>query len=377
MLKSSFIVQLLTFLSILNAAYTFLRKRHYRLFESSIDSTPTTPSAHRVRVDSSPISSSPLRFLSNILTDTSAESRAHPDATRDVWELAVWDPLPVCLRLFCMFSPGHTLVYWLFLPTRPSDPRPSTTIATTLFLEILLSAQLLLLQTNFSQQTKDSALIHKEVLNEYDVKYVHPRLNGPVRDVGTQFDAEYTDDAQAVDTYNPTTILKRGFRTNPNPHYAKHIDPDHTGLVPVRTVLTPNPAFRTPIAQQYRGSSAVRKPLTAIKQPQFRSSTGGAVSSGTNTGDGGSLGVFSHSNSPLKKASSFDASMRHMGTPKNNLEMVARERAMDKERSRSPAKRPREMGGESLTRRALTPRGSDPMQGIERSGPEYRRSGAY
>src|ERR1700722_2839789 len=137
-----FIVHSLTLISLSNAFYTFYRRRHYRLFEQSIDAPPSTPSAHRVRVDSSPISSSPLRFLSSIIASTNAESRAHPDATRDVWELAVWDPSPLCLQLFCLFSPGHVLVYWLFLPVASLDPRPSVTVVITMILAALLSVQL-------------------------------------------------------------------------------------------------------------------------------------------------------------------------------------------------------------------------------------------
>jgi hypothetical protein len=208
-LQAAVAVHLLTYFSIANAVYTYSRKRHYRLFESSIDAPQSTPSARRVRVDSSPVASSPLRFLTSILGDTSAESRAHADPTRDVWELAVWDPLPICLRLFCFFSPGHVLVYWLFLPTLTSDPRPSVTVFTTIILEILLSSQLFLLQSAFSQQEKDSAIIHKEVMNEYDIKYVHPRLNPLVRDVSTQFagpDCEGRSDECDVETYTPTQM---------------------------------------------------------------------------------------------------------------------------------------------------------------------------
>src|SRR5271156_940038 len=148
--QASFIVHFLTLSCTLNALYTFRRKRHYRLFETSVDAVPSTPSAHRVRVDSSPVSSSPLQFLSTIIGSEDARSRAHPDPSRDVWELAVWDPVPICLRLFCYFSPGHTLIYWLFLPTLPSDPRPSTTILTAIVVAILLSLQLSLLRSNFS-----------------------------------------------------------------------------------------------------------------------------------------------------------------------------------------------------------------------------------
>ncbi|RFU29735.1 hypothetical protein B7463_g6612, partial [Scytalidium lignicola] len=318
--------------SILNAIYTFRRKRHYRLFESSIDAPQQTPSARRVRVDSSPIASSPLRFLSGILGDTSAESRAHPDPVRDVWEIALWDPIPVCLRLFCLFSPGHVLVYWLFLPTTSEDPRPSVTVFTTLVLQVLLSLQLIMLQSNFSQQSKDASIIHKEVLSEYDTKYVHPRLNPLVRDVATQFSSGKDE----VDTYAPTTIIKRGFVTNPNPNYSKFVDPDNTGAVPQRVSTPPGP-FRTPATFQTRETTPLRhQPL--ITQPQFRQSS--SVSTSTSTGDGGSLGVYSHANSPLKKASSMYDITGPQGTPRNSYELARREIKEERERrSLSPQKR--------------------------------------
>ena len=342
--QATFIVHLLTYFSIANAAYTFFRKRHYRLFESSIDTPQNTPSAHRVRVDSSPVASSPLRFLTSILGDASAESRAHPDPTRDVWELAVWDPIPICLRLFCFFSPGHVLVYWLFLPTQASDPRPSMTVLTTILLQILMSSQLFLLQSSFSRQEKDSAIIHKEVMSEYDIKYVHPRLNPLVRDVGTQYSGPVseikTEEEGDVDTYTPTVVLKRGFRTNPNPNYAKHIDPDNKGAIPQR-VFSPTPSFN-PLAYNSREPTPFTgmTPRTAIRQPQFRQSTSG-VSTGTSTGDGGSLGIYSHANSPLKKATSmFDIQGDgRRDAPRNSFDMAGREIQEERERSKSPAKR--------------------------------------
>lgn len=314
-------MHLLSLFSILNAIYTFQRKRHYRLFESSVDVAPSTPSAHRVRVDSSPVSSSPLRFLSNIIAATTAESRAHPDATRDVWEVAVWDPLPVCLRLFCLFSPGHVLVYWLFLPTTALDPKPSVTVLTTIVLGQLLSIQLFVLQSNFSQQSKDTAVIHKEVLNEYDTKFVHPRMNPPVRDVGTQYSADPTQQdplhphmtnssSNFVHTYTPVTVLNRGFKTHPNPNYSRHYDPDHASTE-ARTQHRPahtTAAYHTPTYADL-GSSPIRRNTTAtaaMRQPQFRSHAGTTATTTASSGDGGSLGVYTHANSPLKKAASMN-----------------------------------------------------------------------
>lgn len=343
-MQATVTVHLLTYFSIANAVYTFTRKRHYRLFESSIDAPQSTPSAHRVRVDSSPVASSPLRFLTSILDDTSAESKSHPDPTRDVWELAIWDPIPICLRLFCFFSPGHVLVYWLFLPTLASDPRPSVTVFTTIILEVLLSSQLFLLQSTFSQQEKDSAIIHKEVMSEYDIKYVHPRLNPLVRDVGTQFTSLISENKQEegdVDTYTPTLILKRGFRTNPNPNYAKHLDPDNIGGISRRS-FSPTPSF-TPAAYSSREPTPFTgtTPRPPLRQPQFRQSLSEAVSASISTGDGGSLGIYSHANSPLKKSTSmYDIQGNgRRETPRNSFDMASREIQQERERSKSPAKR--------------------------------------
>lgn len=298
--KAPLLTYFLTTLCLTNTIYTFSRKRYYRLFENALDAPPSTPSAHRVRVDSSPLSSSPLRFLSSILNGAGTASRLLPDTGRDVWELAVWDPKPFCLKMFCYLSPGHVLVYWLFLPAAPEDPRPSVTAMTTIVLSTLLSVQLKFFQVFFSQQMKDTAIIHKEVLNEYDIKYVHPRTRPRVRDVGTQLsmpeaDArnlpQGMDDYGSVDTYTPTNILNKGFRIHPNPAYTKLIDPE----VPLKRRQASRedsnlaPLYETPIHQ----SSSLIRPSTAIQPLHSRN---------IRMGDGGSLGVYSHVQSPLRKA---------------------------------------------------------------------------
>ncbi|KAF2091932.1 hypothetical protein K490DRAFT_70650 [Saccharata proteae CBS 121410] len=284
----SFIVYSLFVASVFNAFRTFYRKRSYRLFEKSVDRAPTTPSARRVRVDSSPLASSPLRFFSNIMQSVSAESRAHPDAQRDVWEISVWDPTPTCLRLFCLFSPGHALVYWLFLPVAELDSRPSVKVATAITLSILMTVQLSLLHMAFAQQSKDTTLIQKEVFHEYDTKYVHPSLHRPVRSVSVQ--TPPSAGMKEVTTFKPTTVINRGFRTNPNPAYASQYDPDNVLNADQRVSRTASTAVdNTPTNTDYR------RRRTNMRQPQFRPQNGSPA------GDGGSLGVFTHANSPLRK----------------------------------------------------------------------------
>ncbi|PWY73590.1 hypothetical protein BO70DRAFT_354831 [Aspergillus heteromorphus CBS 117.55] len=339
---ASFVVHLLIVFAALNTFYTFYRKRHYRLFEASIDRAPATPSAHRVRVNSTPVISSPLKYLAESISSKSAQSRAHPDAQRDVWELAVWDPSPICIRLFCLFSPGHVLVYWLFLPTQLSDPRPSVTIVTTVFFATLLSVQMSFLSSSYVQQAKDSMLVHKEVLREYDTKYVHPRTQPVMRDVGTQFSESDSDVKQnKVDTFTPTHVIHRGFKTSPNPNYVSHVDPEGRSSGRHSLAGTPTGVASRPSALQTPSHLRDASPLvrTSIRQPQFRQTP-------TGTGDGGSLGIYSHANSPLKKSAStsFDRRLTSNGD------------FFYKERGASAVKRP-----SSPLKKSNVPGGGSPM----------------
>jgi hypothetical protein len=285
------------------------------------------------------MSSSPLRLLTELLQDNTAQSRAHPDAQRDVWELSIWDPTSFSLKMFCLFSPGHVALYWLFLPTRQTDPRPSVTVATAMAAAALLSIHLWFLQTSYERQIKDNKVIGKEVLNEYDIKYVHPNTRPIMRDVGTQFSEEH-DSFDEVVEYSPVTVVNRGFRTNPNPNYIGHVDvePSQVRETPHKGLSSSDFANQTPShlrdlaspLQQQRPaarpmSSSISVGLEDRKQPGMRPSTGLADprpnsfrvtmgagdhrpnsyrSSGVGSGDGGSLGVYTHAHSPLKKSRS-------------------------------------------------------------------------
>lgn len=357
------------------------RTRKYRLFEADVEKEQNTPSAHRVRVQSSPVSSSPLRLFAHMVSTESAESRAHPDRTRDVWEIAVWDPLPICLRLFSLFSPGHVLVYWIFLPLETLDPRPSVTVVKCLFLQVILSGQMWMLQSRFSQQNKDTSIIQKEVLHEYDTKFVHPRLYPTVRDASTQLSQDdIGNEQEAVEVGTPSTVLRRGFRTNPNPNYASHINLEG-GVTPARpsTRSTSGQALFTPRAGpgQYDSfSSSVNSRPSAMRRstPGFPTpmnptpSQAVPTSSTTQTqtqGNGGYLGIQTHSGSPLKKAPSMgDLGFR---SPRNNSEMAKLEQFQAyqaRDRASSPLKNSRTSTG---TAAALSQPWARPQQkSIER-----------
>lgn len=222
-----------------------------------------------------------------------------------------------------------------------TDPRPSVTIATTTVLATLLSVQMSFLSSSFIQQAKDATLVHKEVLREYDTKYVHPRTQPLMRDVSTQFSEENAARAGSDAKYNtimtgtPTYIINRGFRTSPNPNYAGHVDPE--ALSPRRQTPTMSSYQQTPFqtpSKIHDASPLVRPHTPSMRQPQFRP-TPSRTTTGA-SGDGGSLGVFSHVNSPLRKSTS--ASLE--GRVRNNADMYLKERASGPmRRQASPLKR--------------------------------------
>ncbi|CAK7227966.1 hypothetical protein SCUCBS95973_006723 [Sporothrix curviconia] len=421
----SYLIQLLVWagvsLSVVNALFVYTRKRHYRLFEANIEQRPGTPSANRVRVQSSPSTNSPLRLINDLVHLDSAESRAHPDSTRDVWELAVWDPRPASLALLSFFSPLHVLIYLFELPLDPLEPRPSVAVFKCLVLQVGLSVAMRLMQARNDQRQRDNAIIQKEVLHEYNAKFVQPRLHPIVRDVGTQVTmvdhgvgASTADSAvdEAVEVGTTTTVIHRGFQTHPNANYLKHVDPDFasrgsssalpasaststlTNRLSGSSTVAATSRHLTPAAQQkparysdsftpVQGSAARPRqsmaPTTTPKHNHFasiaatgaggadprtgpRASTGpvfhtplattnnnnnnsarlSAIPSSATTNFGGSMGVYSHVNSPLKKA----ISMNDIGgySPRNSREMAALEQreAVDRmqRRAASPTKSP-------------------------------------
>lgn len=357
--------------SVVNAAYTVSRTRKYRMFEADIDAQPSTPSARRVRVQSSPVSSSPLRLIADLMTPEPAEPRAHPDKNKDVWELSVWDPLPICLRLACFFSPGHVLVYLVFLPLAPLDPRPSMTIFNTLVMQLVLSTQLLLLCARFSQQSRDTTIIKREVMHEYDAKYVHPRLYPVVRDVGIQVSEEQSTakTQDSVQYGTPTTLLRRNFKPHPNPHI------DSTDATPFKShsnFIKPN-MFTPPIrrgdslapATDQRGS-APRRSLPASYTAQTEAQV--APSAGSRN-YAGNMGIYTHNRSPLKKAISMgEINKSGQPSPRNSREMAAYEQR-GWEPPSSPTKKlehRKALGSSAQT-------SPHPLANVARHRPQYER----
>lgn len=333
---------LLVAISTLNALYALTRTRQYRLFESNIDREPQTPSARRVKVQSTPVSASPIRFISNLVSTQSAESRAHPDSAKDVWELSVWDPLPITLQLLCIFSPGHVLVYMMNLPVSPLEERPSVTVVKCILLQAVMTVQMLVLTARYSRLIKDSAIIQKEVMHEYDTKFVHPRLHPVVRDVGTQVSMGTSAGVRdTVEVGTPTTLIKRGFQTHPNPNYLSHIDPDGSPMPRMKPLVpasSSTPNYTSSGTQAYSQTPNYRPTRQSISHNAATPSRPVATSSGINTNYGGSMGVYTHQKSPLKKATSVADMNDAVFSPRNSREMAALEQQTNMRRQLSPVK---------------------------------------
>ncbi|KAL1800398.1 hypothetical protein ACET3X_000740 [Alternaria dauci] len=344
-----------------NAWLVWSKKRYYRLFEQSVDVAPQTPSAKRVRVDSSPAAASPMQFVRNLVQNNAA-SRAHPVEGRDVWEVAVWDPNPLCLQLFSLFSPLHVVLYYFNLPVAPLDPRPSVRVTTTILIGAALSLQLWWLRSSFTQQAKDNSLISRQVLHEYDSKFVHPALQKPCRDVGIQTISKNRsrdssvgvkgsshDLASSVVTYTPTTIVnRRTFRTNPNASYASQYDPDEMASPSITRSLKRRPSLHQDHgSSQYASTSTATgpdfsSPIRPSQTPNPFRQAPTIPRTNTKPADGGYLGINTHAASPLRKSSGLNFikdGERSASRGRDSLGGAFERRASPSKRDVSPLKR--------------------------------------
>lgn len=242
-------------------------------------------------------------------------------------------------------------------PLAPLDPRPSVTLFSTLLIQMLLTAQLWLTASRFEQQAKDKAIVQKEVFHEYDTKFVQPRIHPTVRDVGTQYtQLKGHKPLEACQIGTPTTLVRQSFHSR---QQASTATPDEP--TPVRRstmgqrMSTPSNPPRQADAQppeNYSRPSSNRKSLP----PGYVSSTtstGSGLPASSTTGNlnfGGNMGIHSHHQSPLKKASSlYSINGAVEQSPRNSREMAAYEQNMSQHRRQSsparntPAKPSREV----------------------------------
>lgn len=238
-------------------------------------------------------------------------------------------------------------MYLIALPITSLDPQPSVTVFFAILTQLALSGMLLLLCDLFTKQAKSNAVIQKEVMREYNAKFVHPRLNPVVRDVGTQLSALQPKGKQhSVETGVPTTLIRRSYATQSSPASTPTVERGTPSATHQTNILQPqlftptNPSRRDSLAQsiQQRPSTARQSlpasynpvastPHVPSPQPAPSNFTPAQESPYANYGKQ-HLGVYSHNKSPLKKATSlsnFDAPGASTASPRNSREMAALE----------------------------------------------------
>ncbi|KAJ1942853.1 hypothetical protein GGF37_002924 [Kickxella alabastrina] len=94
----------------------------------------------------------------------------------EIWELSMWTPSIFSRNLFCWYSPVQLLILafmngsnWFYI----------------LPLAAAVAGQCTFLVVSYTTMVKDKQILFSEVYNEYNQKFVHPRVFAPRRDVST------------------------------------------------------------------------------------------------------------------------------------------------------------------------------------------------
>ncbi|KAH8106834.1 hypothetical protein BXZ70DRAFT_252616 [Cristinia sonorae] len=174
--------------SILNTLYLFSRTRLYQLnLATDPVASPHAAFVSRQSPTHQPAPSSPLfitllksfwrafvvsvRFLLNLSPPKDRQTSANGAGHEKVQQLEMWMPGDLEMTLFAIYSPVHALL-WMAL-----------TGANWMLMGIIMGVvgmQLQALTRSYEALIKDKAIIAKEVLHEYDEKFVYPRIN-PIR----------------------------------------------------------------------------------------------------------------------------------------------------------------------------------------------------
>ncbi|KAJ8078784.1 hypothetical protein PM082_013067 [Marasmius tenuissimus] len=170
--------------SITNAIYAFTRIRLYRLHQKA--DPVSSPNAKFVSADMDfePLKPPPLMarlrtglwqgFLSFwrfLLGMKQPKSNAIPRKASRIQQLEVWSPGELELTLFTLYSPAHSL---LWIGTSSSN------WIVMLLLMGVFGLQLNMTMKYYTHLIKDKEILAAEVMNEYNERFVYPRIN-PIR----------------------------------------------------------------------------------------------------------------------------------------------------------------------------------------------------
>ncbi|TDL27480.1 hypothetical protein BD410DRAFT_422718 [Rickenella mellea] len=169
--------------SLINTLNFFTRIKLYNLHLRNDPVSSPNAAFISTELDFSPLEPPPLtmRFLT-WLSDTFSSSwrfllnfKPPPPPrsakTHRVQQLSVWIPGELERKLFTLYSPVHS---FLWIATNWSN------WILMLSIMAITSAQLHLLTDKYEALVKDKQIIAEEVMHEYDVRFVNPRIN-PIR----------------------------------------------------------------------------------------------------------------------------------------------------------------------------------------------------
>ncbi|KAJ1726222.1 hypothetical protein LPJ61_005338 [Coemansia biformis] len=162
--------------SIANAWRLFASKRAYQLRMTDIGATAPTSSCRRVAAGSRRPSWS-RSFAGRCLWAVWRWiSRTDEQGQDEIWELSLWTPPMFSRNLFCWYSPVQLLVLsfmdgsnWYYI----------------LPLAAAVAGQCTFVVFAYSTLVKDKQILFGEVHNEYNQKFVNPRVFAPKADVST------------------------------------------------------------------------------------------------------------------------------------------------------------------------------------------------
>ncbi|KAF9099552.1 hypothetical protein BGX23_001193 [Mortierella sp. AD031] len=195
---------ILVAISFVNATWLFRSKKNYTMLHRSLDERPSSSSAKMVEFQQDESHWS-FRFPGKHIYPFISIFMRGPkpqENKRQVWELSLWNPSILSRNLFCWYSPAQVLIlagvtsdnFYVFFP-----------------LSIFVALQVHLLVSVYQSYVKDKEILFGEVYNEYNTKFVHPKIFVRKYDkaVSTEADTNdldyysYQDDDRSSVTFTP------------------------------------------------------------------------------------------------------------------------------------------------------------------------------
>ncbi|KAI9223370.1 hypothetical protein BC828DRAFT_403206 [Blastocladiella britannica] len=164
----------LAFMSVISAAYFFLRSRQYHLTKVDEHNPPRSRNVRRIPAGEQVPTWAERgagKLAWTLIVRHLHRLRSSNEYGVTVWELNAWDISVFHRNLFCLFSPLQVYVLH-FIEMK----------FTTLPLLVMIPATLMLVIQSYTQHLHDRQLLAASMLQEYNVRFVMPRLMPPRAD---------------------------------------------------------------------------------------------------------------------------------------------------------------------------------------------------